>query len=118
VYNAPIPKEQATHSLEHGAIWVTYKPGLPADQVAKLASKVTGQTYMLMSPYPGLTSNISLQAWGFQLKLSDANDSRIDDFINNLRLNAAMEPGASCSQGITDTGTTPLDLSTVAPAMS
>jgi hypothetical protein len=119
VYTAAIAKEHAVHSLEHGAVWITYKPGLPADQVATLASKVTAKgSYIFMSPYPGLTSNISLQAWGFQLRVSDANDSRIDDFINNLRVNAAMEPGASCSQGITDTGNGTLNLSTAAPSMS
>ena len=107
VYTAPIPKEHAVHSLEHGAVWVTYKQGLPADQVDKLKSKVEGQDYMLMSPIAGLDRNVSLQAWGYQLKLDSADDSRIDDFIRALRLNAAVEPGAACSSGVTVTGNTP-----------
>ena len=68
---------------------------------------------MLMSPYPGLTTPISLQAWGFQLPRADsATDSRIDQFIQDLRQNASMEPGVDCSSGtyITATGTTPHDL--------
>nr|WP_232534367.1 DUF3105 domain-containing protein [Plantactinospora sp. KBS50] len=110
VYDAPIASEHAVHSLEHGAVWITYRPDLPQDQVDKLAEKVRGQSYMLMSPYEGLDKPISLQAWGFQLKVDKAGDGRIDDFIKALRVNAAAEPGASCSQGITATGTTPHDL--------
>ena len=107
VYTQPVPKENAVHSLEHGAVWVTYKPGLDAAQVDKLKSKVEGKDYMLMSPYTGLDANISLQAWGFQLKLDNANDPRIDQFISATRLNASKEPGAACSGGSSATGDVP-----------
>ena len=56
---------------------------------------------MLMSPYPGLDKPISLQAWGYQLKVDNADDSRIDEFIKALRQNATQEPQAGCSSGIT-----------------
>jgi hypothetical protein len=109
VYTEPIPKEHAVHSLEHGAVWITYKQGLPADQVEKLADKVNGQDYMLMSPIANLDKNVSLQAWGYQLKVDTVDDSRIDDFIKALRMNASVEPGATCSSGVTVTGDTPQD---------
>jgi len=112
VYTAQIANEHAVHSLEHGAVWITYRPDLPADQVEKLASKVRGQEMMLMSPYPGLDAPISLQAWGYQLKVDNASDGRIDEFIKALRVNASLEEGAVCSGGITVTGTTPRDLQT------
>lgn len=112
VYDAQIPSENAVHSLEHGAVWITYRPDLPKDQVDKLASKVRGKDFLLMSPFPGLDKPISLQAWGYQLKVDNANDGRIDDFISALRENASQEPGAVCSAGnyTTGTGTTPRDL--------
>jgi hypothetical protein len=110
VYNAQIPNEQAVHSLEHGTVWITYNPSLPQDQIAKLVKKVQGREMMMMSPYPDLDSPISLQAWGYQLKVDNADDKRIDQFINALRVNASQEPQAGCSGGITDTGTVPLDL--------
>nr|WP_157437170.1 DUF3105 domain-containing protein [Actinoplanes subtropicus] len=104
VYDAPIANEHAVHSLEHGAVWVTYKQGLPADQVAVLAKKVQGKDYTLMSPYAGLDKNVSVQVWGYQLKVDDVNDPRIDQFIKDTRVVAAMEPGVSCSGGNTTTG--------------
>jgi hypothetical protein len=113
VYGTQIPSENAVHSLEHGAVWITYRPDLPKDQVTKLASKVRNKDFLLMSPFPGLDKAISLQAWGYQLKVDNANDGRIDDFISALRENATMEPGAVCSAGnyTTGTGKTPRDLS-------
>jgi Protein of unknown function (DUF3105) len=110
VYTEPIAKEQAVHSLEHGAVWITYRPDLPKAQIDKLAAKVTDRSFMLMSPYPGLDKPISLQAWGYQLKVDNANDGRIDKFIQALRQNASMEPQAGCSGGITDATPVPLDL--------
>ncbi|MFI5931533.1 DUF3105 domain-containing protein [Actinoplanes sp. NPDC051494] len=104
VYTEPIANEHAVHSLEHGAVWVTYKQGLAADQVAKLQTKVEGKDYMFMSPIAGLDKNISLQVWGYQLKVDSADDARIDEFIKALRLNATMEPNAACSSGNTTTG--------------
>jgi len=113
VYEAQIPNENAVHSLEHGAVWITYRPDLPKDQVDKLASKIRGKDFLLMSPFPGLDKPISLQAWGYQLKVDNADDGRIDEFISALRENASLEPGTPCSSGnyTTGTGTTPRDLS-------
>jgi hypothetical protein len=110
IYDAPVANENAVHSLEHGAVWVTYKPGLDQSQIDILKKDVQGQEYMLMSPYTGLDSNISVQVWGYQLKLSDASDSRIEQFIKAGRLNATREPGAACSSGTSATGTTPSEV--------
>ncbi|MGH3544425.1 MAG: DUF3105 domain-containing protein [Mycobacteriales bacterium] len=108
VYNAQIADEHAVHSLEHGAVWITYNPDLPQAQIEELAKKVRGQDYMLMSPYPGLKSPISLQAWGFELKVDSADDSRIDDFIVAFRKSASVEPGSNCASNLTTTGDQPV----------
>jgi hypothetical protein len=104
VYDAPIAPEHAVHSLEHGAVWVTYKKGMAADQVKKLSDRVAGKDYLMLSPVEGLDANVSLQAWGYQLKVDTADDKRIDEFIKTLRLNASMEPGAACSSGTSAPG--------------
>jgi hypothetical protein len=104
VYTAPVANEHAVHSLEHGAVWVTYRPDLPQAQIDELAAKVRGKSYMMMSPYPGLDRPISLQAWGYQVKVDSASDTRIDEFIRALRQNASQEPGVGCDRGITEPG--------------
>lgn len=121
VYDAPIANENAVHSLEHGAVWITYDPAkLSAAQVQTLASTyVKGQDFTLMSPYPNMPTAISLQAWGFQLRLNSPTDPRIHQFMQDLRVNATLEPGVACSSGtyVTATGTSPHNLGGV-PAPS
>ena len=92
VYADPIRTENAVHSLEHGAIWITYNPDLvDQDQIDSLAGRVNGKSYMLMSPYPGQSSPISLQSWGHRLEIDKADDDRIDQFITALkRLNPCL----------------------------
>ncbi|MFC6015360.1 DUF3105 domain-containing protein [Plantactinospora solaniradicis] len=103
VYTAPIEDGNAVHSLEHGAVWITYRPGLPAADVGKLSTRVRGLSHMMLSPYPGQSTPISLQAWGYQLTLDDADDEAIGAFITAYRVTAAIEPGAPCGGGITTT---------------
>ncbi|SDE47944.1 DUF3105 domain-containing protein [Rhodococcus tukisamuensis] len=101
VYPTAIRTENAVHSLEHGAVWIAYNPDkVSSDDLDTLKTKVDGKAYMLMSPYPGLDSPISLQSWGHQLKVDSADDKRINEFVAALRLNnfgAYPEKGASCS---------------------
>ncbi len=67
-YTEPIRDENTVHSLEHGAVWVAYSPDLPQDQVDQLRHLAQSQTYLLVSPYPGLDSPIVASAWGKQLE--------------------------------------------------
>jgi hypothetical protein len=102
VYDKPVVEGRAVHSLEHGAVWVTYRPGLGKADVDKLAGKVRNNDFMLMSPYEGQPSAISLQAWGYQLRVDKADDPRVDKFIRRFRETASLEPGTPCSNGTTE----------------
>lgn len=99
IYASAIRPENAVHSLEHGAVWVAYRPDLPADQVAALREQVEGTEYRMLSPYPGLKEAVALQSWGYQLKLPSASDDRIPEFLGKLTQNSATTPeyGASCA---------------------
>jgi len=100
VYDAPVPNENAVHSMEHGAVWITYAPDLPADAVDTLKQDVSGDAYTVLSPYPGLPSPIVLSAWNNQLQVTDAEDPRIDAFLAKFVQGAQTpEPGALCSNG-------------------
>jgi hypothetical protein len=108
VYTAPIANEHAVHSLEHGSVWITYQPDLAKDQVTTLAAKVTGQQYRLLSPYPGLKTAVSLQAWGRQIFVSSASDPKVDKFLSAYTAGPqAPEPGSSCTGGTSATGPLP-----------
>lgn len=101
VYEHPVPSENAVHSLEHGAIWVTYQPNLPTAQVSALRRDVANQPYGLLSPYPGLPSPVVATVWGVQLKLQDASDPRLKQFIaDHADAGTAPEPRGECSGGL------------------
>jgi hypothetical protein len=102
VYTKPVVEGRAVHSLEHGAVWITYQPSLAKGDVDKLAAKVRNNDFMLMSPYDGQPSAISLQAWGYQLRVERADDPRVDAFIKKYRETASLEPGTPCSNGLAE----------------
>ncbi|HYY16792.1 MAG TPA: DUF3105 domain-containing protein, partial [Gammaproteobacteria bacterium] len=100
-YGTPIANENAVHSLEHGAVWVTYRPDLPRDQVHSLRRLARRQSYMLVSPFPSLAAPVIASAWGYQLHLDSVGDPRLDQFIRAFRLGPqAPERGGPCTGGI------------------
>lgn len=114
VYPTAVRNENMVHPLEHGAVWLTYNPAtIAAGDLDKLKALVTGQTYIMLSPYPNLDSPISAQAWAHQLKVTSADDVRIKQFIAALRQNPFVTPeaGASCSQPGFAATAPPLDTS-------
>ena len=85
-FRQPVPNEQAVHSLEHGAVWVAYRPDLPPADVSRLTA-LANQTYVIVSPYPGLPAPVVASAWGAQLRLESASDPRLQQFVAAYRQN-------------------------------
>jgi hypothetical protein len=98
-YDEPVRNENAVHSLEHGAVWITYQPDLPQEQVNRLRDMAHSQTYILVSPYPGLDSPVVASAWGKQLRLEGADDPRLERFVGAFRRGPQAHPGEPCSGG-------------------
>jgi hypothetical protein len=105
-YGKLIRDESAVHSLEHGAVWITYSPDLPQDQVDELQGIAESQSYVLVSPYPDLPSNtpVVASAWGKQVGLSGADDPDLESFIQAYQQGPQTpEPGAVCTGGTSAT---------------
>lgn len=103
-YDQPIRSEHGVHSLEHGAVWITYSPDLPADDIAELRDKAEGEAYLLVSPFPGLQAPVVASSWNHQVVLDGVDDDRLDTFIRvYLQGPDTPEPGASCSGAVSTT---------------
>lgn len=111
VYTKPIPPERAVHNLEHGAIWITYDPDLPAAELGTLTAFVTKQSmipesqnavgmagqsnrYIDLSPWSSntLPSPIVLSSWGYQLRVSSPTDPRMQTFVDTFRHSQKYTP--------------------------
>lgn len=111
VYTKPIPPERAVHNLEHGAVWITYDPDLPAAEVTQLTAFVTRQSmigeseqavgmagqanrYIDLSPWPTntLPSAIVLSSWGYQLRVTSPTDPRMQQFVDTFRHSQKYTP--------------------------
>ncbi|MDH6627446.1 cytoskeletal protein RodZ [Streptomyces sp. LBL] len=102
VYTKAVAKKNAVHSLEHGAVWVTYSDKASDADVKKLAAKVSGTPYTLMSPEKDQAGAIMLSAWGRQLSVTSVSDPRVEQFLAKYVQGAQTpEPGAACSGGLT-----------------
>ncbi|MEU1286710.1 DUF3105 domain-containing protein [Kitasatospora sp. NPDC005856] len=100
VYDQPLENEHAVHSLEHGAVWVTYNGKATPDDIKILSDKVKKTPYSMMSPYPDEQGTITLNAWSTQLTVDSASDPRVEQFFTKyVQGKQTQEPGASCTMG-------------------
>lgn len=103
VYKNPLPEVNAVHSLEHGAVWVTYNEKAEKADIDKLAETVTKTPYTLMSPDKEQAGAIMLSAWGKQLTVDKADDPRVAQFFTKyVQGPQTPEPGAACTNGLTE----------------
>ncbi|MEV0635820.1 DUF3105 domain-containing protein [Streptomyces sp. NPDC050619] len=101
VYPNEIKNVNAVHSLEHGAVWVTYTSKAPKADVDALAAKVKKTPYTLMSPDDKQASPIMLSAWGSQRTVTGADDPNVDAFFEKfVQGKQTPEPGAACTGGL------------------
>ena len=87
IYDEPLADEVLLHNLEHGYVNVHYDcpEGCP-ELVVKLTELVQEGIdqggKLLMSPYPGMDSTISLTAWTFIDRFDEFDEDRIRAFVN------------------------------------
>ena len=100
-YPQPVADENGVHSLEHGAVWITYVPEIPQEQIDALAERASSEPYLLISPRENLPAPIVASAWGRQLQVDSPDDPRLETFIGKyIQGEETPEPGAPCTGGI------------------
>ena len=101
VYTVPLLDEAAVHSLEHGAVWVTYRPDLGAKAILGLTGHLVGREKLLVSPHPDQTPPVVVTAWARQLVLDGPDDPRLEAFIDRFTDgDTAPEAQVTCQGGI------------------
>lgn len=101
IYDQPVANENAVHSLEHGAVWITYRPDLPAVDIEKLRALIRGHNHALLTPYPNLPTPVVASAWGLQVQVQSVSDPRLPLFLSKYENGRQTpEPGAVCNGGI------------------
>ncbi len=99
-YEEPIEDRHAVHSLDHGVVWITYRPDLPERQIEFLRP-YGNENYVIVSPYPDQDRPVTATSWRVQLELNGADDPRLRRFVNQFRLSEiAPLSGNRCTLGV------------------
>lgn len=100
IYDKELADEQLLHNLEHGHVWLSYRPDLDPAVVDKLAgiAKSYGSK-IIVAPRAKNDAPIALAAWEYLLKLESFDEGQINGFIKAHRgkgpesIPAMSEPG-------------------------
>lgn len=98
-YDEAIPDEFVVHSLEHGAVWLAYAPGLDPASIEVIHDLVREQPETVATPYPDLEPGAAViaTAWARQLTLTSVEDPRLVEFVERYQDgDQAPEAGIAC----------------------
>jgi len=101
VYKEQQPDEGLIHNLEHGYIWISYRPDTSSKIIEQLESFYSFGRKIIVEPRKENDKTIALAAWNWLDKfdpaysnsLDDAELKRIGDFISAY-INQGPEPNA------------------------
>lgn len=103
IYDKELPDEQLIHNLEHGFIWISYRPvngdlqasqatggasmnGATQEEINQLKGLIEKDDWkVVMEPRSKDQAKIVLAAWGRLLKLDNFDEKRVKDFISTYR---------------------------------
>jgi Protein of unknown function (DUF3105) len=103
-YDTSIPNERGVHSMEHGAVWITYSPDLSAADRKVLSDLAATGDHILVSQYKGLPSPVVASAWGKQLQLQSVSDPKLQEFVKVFQSGPQTpEPGVTCRESTSET---------------
>ena len=100
-YDEIVREENAVHSLEHGAVWITYRRDLGEEAIDGLRGLVRNRTQVLVSEVPDMAVPLMATAWGVQLELDTYDDIALRQFIREFEDGPfAPETVAGCTGGV------------------
>ncbi len=101
-YSETVRPENAVHSLEHAAVWVTVRPDAGQETLDELRDLVGRRDKLIVSPVAGQVPLVMATAWGYQLELESADDPRLQQFLNEFEgtIGYAPEPQGICFGGV------------------
>lgn len=94
IYDYEVNDKIFIHNLEHGGIWIAYRPSIGTDVVVELKAIVDryGGSKLVMAPRASNDTDIAVAAWthvyAFDLSgghLSEQQKTDIKNFYNNLK---------------------------------
>ena len=101
VYTKAIRQQNAVHSLEHGAVWVTYNGKAADADVKALAEKVAKTPYTLMSPVEDQAGPDHAAARGASSAPWTRRPTRVEQVPQSyVQGEQTPEPGAACTGGL------------------
>lgn len=84
-YDQPLEDEQVVHNLEHGGIWISYKPSAlnnsQLEELKKLAKQYSGR--IVVSPRTQSDSNLAVVSWTRLEKRDSWDKGIIEQFLKN-----------------------------------
>lgn len=94
-YEQPIPDGNAIHSLEHGMVWISYRPDLlSADELGVL--KETAKTYrndVVLSPRAANNEPVSVVSWERRMRVALPLQTELLRAFVETNRNRSPEPG-------------------------
>ena len=95
--DGPVRTENVMHSLEHGAVWLTYRRDLGETGIDDLRGLTRDRRKVLVSEVPDQPQPLMATAWGVQLGFDDYQDEPVRRFIRAyVDSELAPEPGGFC----------------------
>jgi len=85
-YDTALPDQQLIHNLEHGHIWIAYKPDA-GDEIKNRLKEIAQKEdwKVVVAPREANDAKIASVAWGRVLKMEDPDYEKIEDFIRTYR---------------------------------
>ncbi len=87
VYDYEVNDKIFIHNLEHGGIWISYKPSVSGDVVKELKSIVDGfgGLKLVMAPRPANDADVAVAAWTHVYKFNVSGDHLSDQQKTDIK---------------------------------